>query len=97
MRTIMMLTPLVWAAFLFTGHAAAQTRPEPALYQDVQYGGAPVFTNSCEVNGVVYGVDGYSRIWAQNAVGGWFILGRIVATPYGYIAIDGYRFPAACQ
>ena len=50
-----------------------------------QYVPAPVFTNSCEVNGVVYGVDSYNRIWAQNAVGRWFIIGRIVATPNGYV------------
>lgn len=99
MKKIMMLTPLVFAASLLTGTAVAQTRHDVPRYQDVQYAPAPTFTNSCEVNGVVYGVDAYSRIWTQNGLGQWFIIGRIIATPNGYIAVrnDGARFPAACQ
>jgi hypothetical protein len=99
MRKIMILTSLVLAASLAKGTAMAQTRYDASRYQDVQYVAAPVFTDSCEVNGVVYGVDAYSRIWAQNAVGGWFVIGRILAVPNGYIAIrnDGVRYPAVCQ
>jgi hypothetical protein len=99
MRKIMMLALLVCAASLLTGAAAAQTRRDAPHYQYVQYVAAPVLTNSCLVNGVVYGVDANSSIWAQDAYGRWFIMGRIVATPNGYIAVrnDGVRFPASCQ
>lgn len=97
---ITMLMPLAFAASLLTRTATAQIRHDPPYgYRYVQYVAMPVLTNSCEVNGVVYGVDANSRIWAQNALGRWFIMGRIIATPNGYIAVrnDGVQFPAVCQ
>lgn len=97
MKKLMMLAPLA-AALFFSRTAPAQVRFSDPQYRTVQYA-APVFPYSCEVNGVVYGVDAGSRIWAENAVGQWFIIGRIVAGPYGYVAIrnDGARYPAVCE
>ena len=98
MKKNMVLTLAAAAAFVVSGNAVAQTRHEEPLLQYIQYAG-PVFTYSCAINGAVYGVDAYSRIWAQDAMGRWFVMGRIVSTPEGYIAVrnDGVRFPAACQ
>jgi len=97
MKKLMFLAPLA-AALLLNRPAPAQVRFSDSQYQTVQYG-TPDFPYSCEVNGVIYGVDANSRIWAQNVVGRWFIIGRFVAGPYGYIAIrnDGARYPAVCQ
>ena len=52
----------------------------------------------CRVNGVDYPVDFSSEIWGHDVYYNWAIIGRIVATPYGYRAIrlDGVNFPAAC-
>jgi hypothetical protein len=51
------------------------------------------------VNGVDYQVDYGYRIWAVNYAGAWFVIGRIVNTPYGTIAArtDGTRYTAMCQ
>ena len=85
------------ACFLAAGSALAQT--EQGHYQTIQYSGppAPVMT-VCNVNVFDYQIDFGCRIWAINNIGQWFVIGRIVNTPYGTIAVrtDGTRFPAVC-
>ncbi len=87
------------ASILAAGSAVAQ-RPQQGHYQTIQYSAppAPVMT-VCDVNGVDYQVDFSYRIWAINGYGGWLVIGRIVPTPVGPIAIrnDGMRFSAVCE
>ncbi len=100
MKNHLILTSLAIIACGLIGTASAQTLHTPPHLEHVQYvAPGPVFTGSCAVNGVIYGVDAYSLIWGQNVVGDWVVIGRIIATPYGYFAIDrnGRRFPALCQ
>jgi len=67
--------------------------------QALQYAVPPVpVMMVCNVNGVDYQVDYSYQIWGINALGNWFVIGRIINTPNGTLAIrtDGVRFPAAC-
>jgi len=55
---------------------------------------------NCNVNGVVYPVDYANNIWAINLANGlWFIIGRLYATPNGFVAVNylGVRYPAVCE
>ncbi|WP_263350429.1 hypothetical protein [Acidicapsa acidisoli] len=81
-----------------SGDAPALSSPA-AHYQTAQYAVPPVpVMTVCNVNGVDYQVDYSYQIWGVNAFGNWFVIGRIVRTAYGTIAIrtDGVRYPAAC-
>jgi hypothetical protein len=93
------------ALSLFTAVASFSNGNPTALpsnaahYQTAQYALPPVpLMTVCNVNGVDYQVDSSYRIWGINAVGNWFVIGRIVNTAYGAIAIrtDGVRYPATC-
>jgi hypothetical protein len=83
----------------FSSGAAPSLSTPTAHFQTVQFAVPPVpVMTVCNVNGVDYQVDYSYRIWGINALGNWFVVGRIVNTAYGTIAIrtDGVRFPATC-
>jgi hypothetical protein len=91
---------LVIVGSLASIKAVSAQRPQSGHYETVQFGVPPVpVMTVCEVNGVDYQVDYSYRIWGVNGYERWFVIGRIVVTPEGPIAIrlDGARFPAACQ
>ena len=79
---------------------AAPMFPTPAArVETTQYAVPPVrIMIVCNVNGVDYQVDYSYLIWGVNAFGNWFVIGRIVSTANGMIAIraDGVRHPATC-
>lgn len=52
----------------------------------------------CAVNYVKYPVDFNSAIWGHDASWNWFVIGTMVATPSGYVAVrnDNVTFAAAC-
>lgn len=98
-----MINMIALALFTVVGSLSGGTAPalssNTAHYKTVQYSVPPVpVMTVCNVNGVDYQVDYSYRIWALNAVGNWFIIGRIVNTSYGTIAVrnDGVRYPASC-
>jgi hypothetical protein len=98
MKWMIAIALLAVAGSLPTKSASAQ-RPNTAHYQSIQYTVPPVpIMGVCNVNGVDYQVDYNHRIWAVNAYGNWFVIGRIVSNAYGTIAIrnDGTRYPASC-
>jgi hypothetical protein len=76
--------------------AVAQPMQHPHV-AEVAYGGS--FDMSCYVNGVTYPVDNGFRVWAQNAFGNWFIIGRLVSNANGYFVVrtDGVTFAASCN
>jgi curli biogenesis system outer membrane secretion channel CsgG len=96
-----MIAIALLAVLTVFSHEDTQTPLPPAAahYQTAQYAvpPSPVMT-VCNVNGVDYQIDYSNRIWAINSFGNWFVLGRIVNTPNGTLAIrtDGARFPASC-
>lgn len=99
MKRMIAIALFAVAGLIATGSAAAET-PQQGHYQTIQHSVPPVpVMTVCEVNGVNYPVDYTYRIWAVNGYGGWFVIGRIVTTPTGPIAIrdDGVRYPAACE
>ena len=99
MKKIMAVVLLAAGSLLMTHTASAQVQRH-VRYQTVQYTLPPVpIQATCNVNGVLYPVDFSSRIWGRNAYNQWFVIGRIVATPGGYIAVgfNGFQFPAICQ
>jgi hypothetical protein len=99
MKRIIAIALVTAAGFFATGSSEAQTA-QHGHYQTVQYAVPPVpVMTVCEVNGVDYQIDYGYRIWGVNAYGRWFVIGRIVTTPSGPIAIrnDGVRYPAVCQ
>ena len=90
---------LFTVAGLFSNGQGIQIPDRQAHYEAVQYSAPPVpVMTVCNVNGVNYQVDYDYRIWDVNALGNWFVIGRIVNTAYGTIAVrrDGTRFPANC-
>jgi hypothetical protein len=90
---------LFTVAASFSSADASALSSNTAHYNAVQYSVPPVPVMSvCNVNGVDYQVDYSYRIWGINGVGNWFVIGRIVNTAYGTIAVrnDGTRFPASC-
>jgi hypothetical protein len=98
-----MINMIALALFTLVGSFSNGDAPAPsssiAHYQTAQYAVPPVpVMTVCNVNGVDYQVDYSYRIWGINAVGNWFVIGRIVNTSYGTIAIrnDGVRYPASC-
>lgn len=99
MKKIVAVALLVAGSLMITQKASAQD-PQRGRYQTIQYTLPPVpIRASCDVNSVDYPVDFNSRIWGRNAYDQWFVIGRIVATPVGYVAVrlDGVTFPAFCQ
>jgi hypothetical protein len=98
MINLIALSLFTVAASLSNGNDRALPASAPH-YERVQYSVPPVpVMTVCNVNGVDYQVDYSYRIWGINAVGNWFVIGRIVNTSYGTIAIrtDGVRYPASC-
>jgi hypothetical protein len=75
--------------------AFAQIAQRPQV-TNVAYVGA--FNMSCYVNGVTYPVDNAFNVWALNAYGNWFIIGRLVNNGNGYFVVrtDGVTFAASC-
>jgi hypothetical protein len=66
----------------------------------IQYSGPPVpVMTTCNVNGVDYQIDFNYRIWGLAGYGQWMVLGEIVRTPTGPVAVrnDGATFPALCR
>ena len=58
---------------------------------------APKFREVYNINGVKYPVDDSNWIWARNPYGPWVVVGHIVSTPDGDIAImhaGGRRYRA---
>jgi|HubBroStandDraft_2_1064218.scaffolds.fasta_scaffold584123_1 hypothetical protein len=99
MKRIAAFVLLAVTSLTTTQNASAQPGQHPH-YQTVQYTVPPVAVRTvCNVNGVDYPVDFGSRIWGRNAYDQWFVIGRIVATPTGYVGVrlDGVTFPAFCQ
>lgn len=87
------------ASLSSNGHAS-EIPSNPPHYQTVQYALPPVpVMTVCNVNGVDYQVDYSYRIWGVSAFGRWFVIGRIVNTPNGTVAVrnDGLQFPASCE
>jgi len=98
MKKIMVFALL--AVTLMTTEGVSAQRAQQGNYQTVQFTVPPVPVRTvCNVNGVDYPVDFGSRIWGRNAYDQWFVIGRIVATPAGYVGVrlDGLTFPAFCQ
>jgi hypothetical protein len=102
-RRSVMKKLLVFALFvgmsLMAGRNASAQNVRPR-YQTIQYTVPPVPIQAvCNVNGVNYPVDFGSHIWGRNDYDEWFVIGQIVATPNGYVAVrlDGVRFRAFCQ
>lgn len=90
---------LFTAVASFSNGNAAELPLIVPRYERAQYSVPPVpVMTVCNVNGVDYQVDYSYRIWGINAIGNWFVIGRIVNTAYGTIAIrtDGVRYPATC-
>jgi hypothetical protein len=101
-ETNVMKRTIVIALFFAASLMLTQNAPAQVLQQGhyLTMGYAAQAQAVCSVNGVDYPVDGYSRIWGQDPVTGrWFVIGRIVATTYGYRAdgIDGRSWPAYCR
>jgi hypothetical protein len=99
MKKIVVVALLVAGSLMQTPKASAKATAR-GHYQAIQYAAPPVPIHTvCNVNGVAYPVDFGSRIWGRNAYDEWFVIGRIVVTPAGYIAIrlDGVTFPASCE
>jgi hypothetical protein len=97
MKRILTIALFVAASLMLTQKASAQVLQQ-GHYLTLGY--AAQAQAVCNVNGVDYPVDGFSRIWGRDPVTGmWVVIGRIVATPYGYRAdgIDGRSYPAFCR
>jgi hypothetical protein len=101
MIKLIMSTTILWiaTASLFFPQSLRAQAPTEVGPLNLTFGAAQAQA-VCNVNGVDYPVDGFSRIWGQDPTSGrWVIIGRIVATPYGYRAdgIDGRSYPAFCH
>lgn len=99
MKKIIVVALLVAGSLMHTPKASAQVMARDH-YQTIQYTVPPVpIRTVCNVNSVAYPVDFGSRIWGRNTYDQWFVIGRILLTPAGYVAvrIDGVTFPAFCQ